>query len=55
MILVSHEMNFARKVADRIIVMDQGTIIEEGPPAVVFNQPRHERTRKFLTDILREG
>ncbi len=52
MVVVTHEMGFAREVADRIVFMDQGQIVEEGPPTVFFNQPREERTRAFLSKIL---
>lgn len=52
MIVVTHEMGFAREVADRIIFMDQGVIIEGGPPSEFFNNPREERTKKFLNEIL---
>jgi general L-amino acid transport system ATP-binding protein len=52
MIVVSHEMGFARKVADRIVFMDQGQIIEEKPPAEFFSHPEHERTKLFLSQIL---
>jgi len=52
MIVVSHEMGFAREVADRMMLMDEGVIIEEGPPAQFFNNPRHERTKLFLSKIL---
>jgi polar amino acid transport system ATP-binding protein len=52
MIVVTHEMGFAREVADRIMLMDEGVIIEEGPPAQFFNNPRHERTKLFLSKIL---
>ena len=48
MVIVTHEMNFARDVADRIIFMDQGVIVEEGPAAEVINNPQHQRTREFL-------
>ena len=44
-------MGFARAVADRVIFMDQGEIIEEGPPDEFFGNPRHERTRNFLRQI----
>ncbi|GLK86098.1 ABC transporter ATP-binding protein [Ancylobacter defluvii] len=53
MICVTHEMGFARQVADRVIFMAGGTIVEEAPPDAFFTQPRHERTRKFLGEILR--
>jgi polar amino acid transport system ATP-binding protein len=52
MIVVTHEMGFAREVADRVMLMDEGIIIEEGPPAQFFNSPRHERTKLFLSKIL---
>ena len=52
MICVTHEMGFARQVADRVIFMASGTIVEEGPPQEFFSSPRHERTRKFLGEIL---
>jgi len=52
MIVVSHEMGFAREVADRMMLMDEGVIVEEGPPAQFFNNPRHERTKLFLSKIL---
>ena len=48
MIIVTHEMNFARDVADRIIFMDEGAIVEQGTPQEVFDNPREERTRQFL-------
>ena len=48
MIIVTHEMAFARDVADRIIFMDEGFIVEEGPAAEVINHPKEERTRQFL-------
>jgi polar amino acid transport system ATP-binding protein len=51
MLCVTHEMGFARAVADRVIFMDQGQIIEEGAPGVFFDNPRHERTRAFLNQI----
>ena len=52
MLVVSHEMGFARAAADRVIFMDQGEIIEQGSPDEVFSQPKEERTRKFLKHIL---
>ncbi|NTJ44721.1 amino acid ABC transporter ATP-binding protein [Agrobacterium larrymoorei] len=52
MICVTHEMGFARQVADRVIFMASGAIIEEAPPAEFFSNPKHERTRKFLGEIL---
>jgi polar amino acid transport system ATP-binding protein len=52
MIVVTHEMGFARKAADRVAMMDEGRIIEEGPPEHFFERPREERTRQFLSKIL---
>lgn len=52
MVVVTHEMGFAREVADRLILIDQGVIIEEGTPDQFFNNPQNERTRAFLSKIL---
>lgn len=52
MICVTHEMNFAREVADRIIFMDEGKIIEDSDPNTFFNNPKEERTKEFLSQIL---
>jgi len=52
MICVTHEMGFARSVADRMVFMDAGQIIEEGTPEQIFNNPQHERTKLFLSQIL---
>jgi polar amino acid transport system ATP-binding protein len=52
MICVTHEMGFARQVADRVIFMADGSIVEEAPPAEFFKSPKHERTKKFLGEIL---
>jgi polar amino acid transport system ATP-binding protein len=52
MIVVTHEMGFARQVADRVIFMAEGSIVEEGPPIEFFKNPQHARTRKFLGEIL---
>ncbi len=49
MLVVTHEMGFAREVSDRIVFMDGGIILEEGTPDAIFNHPAHERTRAFLT------
>ncbi|MFZ2259120.1 MAG: amino acid ABC transporter ATP-binding protein [Clostridiaceae bacterium] len=51
MVIVTHEMNFAKDVADRIIFMDDGQIIEEGPPVDVMDNPREDRTRQFLNVV----
>lgn len=52
MLCVTHEMGFARKVADRVVFMDQGSIVEQNTPDAFFDHPRHERTRHFLDQIL---
>ena len=52
MLCVTHEMGFARSVADRVIFMDQGEIVEEAPPAQFFGNPRSARTKLFLSQIL---
>jgi polar amino acid transport system ATP-binding protein len=52
MMVVTHEMSFAREVADRVAFMDGGVIVEEGPPAQVIGSPREERTRTFLARVL---
>jgi general L-amino acid transport system ATP-binding protein len=52
MLVVSHEMGFARQVADRVVFMDQGQIVEVNTPTEFFTNPRHERTRMFLSQIL---
>jgi ABC-type polar amino acid transport system ATPase subunit len=52
MVCVTHEMGFARRVADRVVFMDQGSIVEEAPPETFFGQPKSERTRLFLSRIL---
>jgi polar amino acid transport system permease protein len=54
MIVVTHEIAFAREVADRVIFMDEGRIIEQGPPSQVIDAPVHERTRRFLRKVGRE-
>jgi putative lysine transport system ATP-binding protein len=52
MLIVTHEMGFAKDVADRVVFMDQGVIAEEGKPEDIFNNPKHERTREFLSRVL---
>ena len=52
MIVVSHEMGFAREVADRVVFVDEGVIVEEGEPSDVFDRPQHARTQSFLSKIL---
>ena len=54
MIVVTHEVRFAREVADRVIFMDEGQIVEEGPPAEVLDNPKHDRTRRFLQLVERD-
>ncbi len=54
MIVVTHEVRFAREVADRVIFMDDGQIVEEGAPAAVIDNPQHERTRRFLRLVANE-
>jgi len=51
MVVVTHEMGFAREVADRVVVLDQGELIEQGPPEQIFNHPTHARTRAFLSRV----
>ena len=52
MVLVTHEMGFAREIADRVIFMDGGVIVEEGTPDEIFNYPKNERLKTFLSKIL---
>ena len=52
MVIVTHEMGFAQDVADRIVMMDGGVIIEQGPPDILFTEPQQERTREFLAYVL---
>ncbi|MFK0376285.1 amino acid ABC transporter ATP-binding protein [Pandoraea sp. NPDC090278] len=52
MVVVTHEMGFAREVADRVFFIDQGVIMEEGQPEQIFTAPKHERTREFLRKVL---
>ena len=52
MLVVTHEMAFAREVADRVVFMDAGVIVEQGPPAEVIGNPQHNRTRNFLARVL---
>jgi polar amino acid transport system ATP-binding protein len=52
MLVVTHEMGFAKEAADDVIFMDQGVIVEEGKPEDIFEHPEHERTRAFLRAIL---
>ena len=52
MLLVTHEMGFAREIGDRVVMFDGGRVVEEGPPAQIFNQPQEQRTRDFLHAVL---
>lgn len=52
MLVVTHEMSFARNVADRVVFMDEGVIVEQGEPSQVIGAPREERTKKFLANVL---
>lgn len=54
-IIVTHEMDFAREVGDRIVFIDGGRIIEQGPPSVIFSNPRNQRTKEFLKKVLRRN
>ena len=53
MLIVSHEMGFVREVSSRVVMMDQGRVVEEGPPAQIFDDARTERARSFVGRILR--
>ena len=53
MVIVTHELGFARQVADEVLFLDGGVVVEQGPPAQLFTKPREERTRRFLDRILR--
>ncbi|GII67462.1 arginine ABC transporter ATP-binding protein [Sphaerisporangium krabiense] len=55
MLVVTHEMRFAREVATRVVVMDRGEIVETGTPDEIFERPRHERTQRFLQALSRSG
>ncbi|MBU5334360.1 amino acid ABC transporter ATP-binding protein [Anaerocolumna aminovalerica] len=54
MLVVTHEMGFAKEVADRVVFMDKGVIAEEGTPEQIFNNPKEERTRAFLSRVLNQ-
>ncbi|MBP6686014.1 MAG: amino acid ABC transporter ATP-binding protein, partial [Leucobacter sp.] len=55
MLLATHEMTFAREVADKVVFLEQGRILEEGPPSQIFENPREERTQAFLKQVLEAG
>ena len=52
MIIVTHEMGFAREVADRVLFIDQGVVMEQGTPEELFGNPQNERTKSFLSKVL---
>jgi ABC-type polar amino acid transport system ATPase subunit len=52
MLVATHEMHFARRVADRIIMIDDGVIVEQGAPEAFFTDPREDRTRRFLSQLM---
>ena len=54
MMVVTHEMGFARQVGDRVVFMDEGVVVEDGPPDEVLLNPQHERTKKFLEAVLQQ-
>jgi len=53
MVVVTHEMGFAREVSDQVVFMDGGVIVEQGPPEQIFSRPEVQRTRDFLRKVLR--
>jgi polar amino acid transport system ATP-binding protein len=55
MVIATHEMSFARDIADRVCFLDAGVILEQGPPEQMFSTPREERTRQFLQRIIAAG
>ena len=55
MVIATHEINFARDIADRVLFLDAGRIIEQGPPETLFSKPTHERTKQFLGRLLEAG
>jgi ABC-type polar amino acid transport system ATPase subunit len=52
MVVITHEIGFAKEVADRVLFFEEGRIVEEGPPKEFFSSPREERTKRFLSQIL---
>jgi polar amino acid transport system ATP-binding protein len=55
MLIATHEMSFARDIANRVCFLDDGVILEQGPPARIFSRPEHPRTRQFLQRIIEAG
>ena len=54
MVIVTHEMAFAKEVSDRVVFMDQGVILEQGSPREIFGSPKNDRTREFLSRYLED-
>ena len=52
LVIVTHEVGFAREIADTVVFMDSGVIVEQGPPATLLDSPQHERTKAFLSHVL---
>jgi polar amino acid transport system ATP-binding protein len=52
MVVVTHEIGFARGVADSVVFMDDGVVVESGPPSEILRSPRHERTKAFLDSVM---
>ena len=52
MVVVTHEMGFAREVANRVMFIDEGVILEQGTPEQIFGDPQHDRTKDFLSKVL---
>ncbi len=52
MVVVTHEMNFARRVADQVVFMDEGAVVEAGPPEAIFGHPQSPRLQRFLSEVL---
>ena len=52
MLMVTHEMRFAREISDRVVMFDKGQVVEQGPPAQLFENPQSERTRQFLEAVV---
>jgi polar amino acid transport system ATP-binding protein len=55
MVISTHEMGFARQIADKVCFISEGVILEPGPPEVIFNSPREERTQEFLRRVIEAG
>ncbi len=55
MLIATHEMGFARDLADRVVFLDEGLVVEEGPPERIFREPTQPRTREFLQRIIEAG